>query len=57
MKCDTCHEDKRITLEHGVKVNGNWCRWRICVDCELRERKEQDGRAVVAIEQAERAGV
>jgi hypothetical protein len=36
-----------------VKVFGEWKTWRECVCCYL----EQEGRAIKAIEVAERAGV
>ena len=47
MTCSVCHTGRAITLEHTVVVGGDArgggkrVVYRICVSCELKERKQQ----------------
>ncbi len=56
MKCSSCHAEKRVMLTHTASIGKRKIEWSICVGCELAERKEQDKRAAMAVEQAERSG-
>lgn len=55
--CEHCKRDKAVTIESGVKVRGAWVRWRLCVPCELAERRGGDVRVEMAIAEAERTEI
>lgn len=56
MTCDSCGA-RPVMLTHTIKVGRKSYEWITCSSCEIRELADQDDRAVLAIEQAERAGV
>jgi DnaJ-class molecular chaperone len=52
-RCDSCGVEGRVFVQHAAKALGKWHTWRECPACFGKS----EGRAVAAIEEAERSGV
>lgn len=38
-KCSSCGRDCAVGLVHSVRIAGRWVQRRVCVPCELADRK------------------